>query len=177
MPIFSSPNTNHSPNRKVKYFPTSLKLFHMDLVKPLPPFTICWFYWSLHWWGSMFLLAWCHSSEQDRPTQQLCTNCCPALVFPFGILTDMLTDKQPQLTSKLWTSISKLLGTQLRHTTEYIPPEALWSGRKVPSSHEFYCRYSSIYLMSPDWTQELHMYSQYCIVSGSNFKRIWVVPQ
>ena len=52
-------------------------------------------------------------------------SCAQALVFHwiarFGTPLHMSSDRGPQFTSQLWTSISRLLGTQLHHTTAYHP--------------------------------------------------------
>ena len=51
--------------------------------------------------------------------------CALALIFHwiarFGIPLDMTSDRGSQFMSNLWTTIAKLLGTRLQHTTTYHP--------------------------------------------------------
>ena len=53
------------------------------------------------------------------------TSCAQALmshhIAQFGVPTDITTDTGPQFTSNLWTTLGKLLGAQLHHTTAYHP--------------------------------------------------------
>ena len=53
------------------------------------------------------------------------TSCARALmshhIAQFGVPTDITSDRGPQFTSNLWTTLGKLLGAQLHHTTAYHP--------------------------------------------------------
>ena len=42
-------------------------------------------------------------------------------IAQFGVPTDITSDRGPQFTSSLWTTLGKLLGAQLHHTTAYHP--------------------------------------------------------
>ena len=42
-------------------------------------------------------------------------------IAQFGVPTDITSDRRPQFTSNLWTTLGKLLGAQLHHTTAYHP--------------------------------------------------------
>ena len=53
------------------------------------------------------------------------TSCARALmshhIAQFSVPTDITSDRGPQFTSNLWTTLGKLLGAQLHHTTAYHP--------------------------------------------------------
>ena len=91
---------------------------HIDLVGPLPQSQ-----------GFTYLLTivnrftrWLEAillQETDAET------CARALLFHwiarFRMPLDMTSDRGSQFTSKLWTTVSKLLGIKLHHTTAYYP--------------------------------------------------------
>ena len=82
-------------------------------------------------------------------------SCAHALIFHwiarFGIPLDILSDRGPQFTSQLWTSISRLLGTQLCHTTAYHPQ----SNGLVERFHRHLKSALRARLTGPNWIQEL----------------------
>ena len=53
------------------------------------------------------------------------TSCACALmshhIAQFGVPTDITSDRGLQFTSNLWTTLGKLLGAQVHHTTAYHP--------------------------------------------------------
>ena len=94
----------------------SFQQIHVDAVGPLPIskgksylFTIIDRYTR---WPEAILMA----DATD-------TSCARALVLhhiaQFGVPTDITSDRGPQFTSNLWTTLEKLLGAQLHHTTAY----------------------------------------------------------
>ena len=121
---------------------------HVDLVGPLPPSD-----------GFTHLLTvvdrfsrWPEAVPLNDTTS---TSCARALVFHwiarFGVPLDMSSDRGPQFTSQLWTSMAKLLGTQLHHTTAYHPQ----SNGMVERFHRHLKSALRARLTGPTWTQEL----------------------
>ncbi len=90
------------------------------------------------------------------PLKQTDTETCArALVFHwiarFGVPLDMTSDRGSQFTSKLWTAISKLLGTKLHHTTAYHPQ----SNGLVERFHRHLKTALRARLTTPNWLDEL----------------------
>ena len=83
------------------------------------------------------------------------SSCAQALIFHwiarFGIPLDISSDRGPQFTSQLWTSISRLLGTQLHHTTSYHPQ----SNGLIERFHRHMKSALRACLSGPNWIQEL----------------------
>lgn len=69
----------------------------------------------------------------------------------FGVPIDMSSDRGLQFTSQFWTSMAKLLGIQLHHTTAYHPQ----SNGLVERFHHHLKSALQTRLNSPSWTQEL----------------------
>ena len=121
---------------------------HVDLVGPLPPSN-----------GFTHLLTvidrfsrWPEAIPLSDTTS---ATCAQALIFHwiarFGLPLEISSDRGPQFTSQLWTSISRLLGTQLRHTTAYHPQ----SNGLVERFHRHLKSALRARLTGPTWTQEL----------------------
>ena len=82
-------------------------------------------------------------------------SCARALIYHwiarFSVPADMSSDREPQFTSKLWTSMAELLGTQLHHTTSYHPQ----ANGLVERFHHHLKSALQARLTGPSWTQEL----------------------
>ena len=67
---------------------------------------------------SVYQMAGSTSAKSNRHM-----SCARALIFhwiaSFGILLDITSDRGTQFMSNLWTTIAKLLGNKLYHTTTY----------------------------------------------------------
>ena len=121
---------------------------HVDLVGPLPPSN-----------GFTHLLTvidgfsrWPEAIPLNNTDS---SSCAQALVFHwiarFGVPLDLSSDRGPQFTSQLRTSISRLLGTQLHHTTAYHPQ----SNGLVERFHRHLKSALRARLTGPNWMQEL----------------------
>ena len=81
--------------------------------------------------------------------------CARAVVFHwiarFGMPLDMTSDRGSQFTSKLWTTIAKLLGTKLHHTTAYHPQ----ANGLVERFHRNLKSALRARLTGPNWLDEL----------------------
>ena len=108
----------HAPQEKFHVPEKRFSHIHVDLVGPLPPsngfthlFTII--DRNTRWPEAIPL--------KDTST----TECARALISTwisrFGVPLDMTSDRGPQFTSGLWTSVSQSLGIQLHRTTAYHP--------------------------------------------------------
>ena len=69
----------------------------------------------------------------------------------FGIPVDMSSDRGPQFTSQLWSTVAQLLGTQLHHTTAYHPQ----SNGLVERFHRHLKAALRAHLTGPNWLNEL----------------------
>lgn len=121
---------------------------HVDLVGPLPPSQ-----------GYTHLLTvidrfsrWPEAIPLNDTTS---ASCAQALVYHwiarFGVPCDMSSDRGPQFTSQLWTAISRLLGTQIHHTTAYHPQ----ANGLVERFHRHLKSSLRARLTGPGWIQEL----------------------
>ena len=83
------------------------------------------------------------------------TSCARTLmshhIAQFGVPTDITSDRGPQFTSNLWTSLGKLLGAQLHHTTTYHPQANGIVGR----FHSQLKAALMAHLVGPEWMNEL----------------------
>ena len=81
--------------------------------------------------------------------------CARALVFHwisrFGLPLDITSDRGSQFTSKLWTAITKLLGSKLHHTTAYHPQ----ANGLVERFHRHLKSAIRARLTTPNWLDEL----------------------
>ena len=90
----------------------------IDLVRPLPP---------SNEFTHLLTIISCFSRwpEAIPLCETTSTTCAQALVSNwiacFRVPIDISSDRGPQFTSQLWTSICQLLGTQVHHTTAYHP--------------------------------------------------------
>ena len=91
--------------------------FHVDLVGPLPPSD-----------GRTHLLTvvdcfsrWPEAIFSDTTSAACAQALVSHWITRFGTPLHISSDRAPQFTSQLRTSISRLLGTQLHHTTAYHP--------------------------------------------------------
>ena len=121
---------------------------HIDLVGPLPPSQ-----------GQTHLLTvvdrytrW----PEAIPLKSTDTeSCARALIFHwiarFGIPLDITSDRGPQFTSRLWASITKLLGIAHHHTTAYHPQ----SNGLVERFHRHLKAAMRARLSGPNWVDEL----------------------
>ena len=64
---------------------------------------------------------------------------------------DITSDRGPQFTSQLWSSIAQLLGTRLHHSTAYHPQ----ANRLVERFHRHLKSALRACLTGPNWTREL----------------------
>eukprot|EP00731_Ephydatia_muelleri_P034119 Em0047g38a len=121
---------------------------HVDLVGPLPPSN-----------GFTHLLTivdrFSHWPEAV-PLNDISTfACAQALIYywisRFGIPMDMSTDRGSQFTSQLWSSVAKLLGITLHHTTAYHPQ----ANGLVERFHRHLKTSLHARLTGPQWAQEL----------------------
>ena len=121
---------------------------HIDLVGPLPPSQ-----------GQTHLLTvvdlytrWPEAiSLKSTDTE----SCAKALICHwiarFGIPLDITSDRGPQFTSRLWASITKLLGIAHHHTTAYHPQ----SNGLVECFHRHLKVAMRALLSGPNWVDEL----------------------
>ena len=121
---------------------------HIDLVGPLPPSQ-----------GQTHLLTvvdrytrW----PEAIPLKSTDTeSCARALIFHwiarFGIPLDITSDHGPNFTSRLWASITKLLGIAHHHTTAYHPQ----SNGLVERFHRHLKAAMRARLLGPNWVDEL----------------------
>ena len=81
--------------------------------------------------------------------------CARALIYHwisrFGIPMDMSSDRGSQFTSQLWSSVAKLLGITLHHTTTYHPQ----ANGLVERFHRHLKTSLRARLTGPQWAQEL----------------------
>ena len=103
-----------------------------------------------HCHGLIFLMARSHPA-QEHSHRQLWT----ALVFHwfacFGIPANLTSERGPQFTSQLWSSIAQLLGTQVHLTTTYHP----LSNGLMERFYQHLKPALRAHLTGPNWTQEL----------------------
>ena len=66
----------------------------------------------------------------------------------FGVPMDISSDRGPQFTSQLWSSLAQLLGTQLHRTTAYHPQ----SNGLVERFHRHLKSALRARLTGPNWT-------------------------
>ena len=91
---------------------------HVDLVGPLPP--------SDGFTHLLTIVDRFSRWPEAVPLNDISTVACArALIYHwisrFGIPMDMSSDRGSQFTSQLWSSVAKLLGITLHHTTTYHP--------------------------------------------------------
>ena len=120
----------------------------MDLVGPLPPSD-----------GFTHLLTIVDSFSrwpEAVPLNNISTVACArALIYHwisrFGIPMDMSSDRESQFTSQLWSSVAKLLGITLHHTTAYHPQ----ANGLVERFHRHLKTSLRARLTGPQWAQVL----------------------
>lgn len=117
----------------------------MDLVGPLPP--------SDSFTHLLTVVDRFSRWPEAIPLSDTTTaSCVQALVFHwiarFGIPSHISSDRGPQFTSQLWTSIAQLFGTQLHHTTAYHPQ----SNGLVERFHRHLKSALKARLTGPSWT-------------------------
>ena len=91
---------------------------HVDIVGPLPPSE-----------GAQYIFTATERStrwpEAIPMRDATALSCAEALlngwVSRFGVPDDITSDRGPAFTSQLWTSLGKLMGTTVHHTTAYNP--------------------------------------------------------
>ena len=138
----------HAP---LQHFNEPAKRFshiHIDIVGPLPPSA-----------GLTHLLT-----IMDRTTRwpeaihlrdTKTTECARALISTwlarFGVPLDMTSDRDPQFTSAMWSTISSQFGIQLHRTTAYHPQ----ANGLVERFHRTLKDYLRARLSNPNWVDEL----------------------
>ena len=121
---------------------------HVDLVGPLPPSD-----------GSTHLLTvidrftrWPEAIPLSNTTAATCAQALVThWIARFGVPLDISSDRGPQFTSQLWTSIAQLLGTKLHHTTAYHPQ----SNGLIERFHRHLKSSLRARLVGPNWIREL----------------------
>ena len=121
---------------------------NVDLVGPLPPSN-----------GYTHLLTvvdrftrWPEAIPLSNTSTHTCAQALVAhWIARFGIPMDMTSDRGSQFTSRLWASISQLLGTKLHHTTAYHPQ----SNGLVERFHRHLKSALRTRLSGPNWLDEL----------------------
>lgn len=121
---------------------------HVDLVGPLPPSQGCSYLLTVidrfTRWPEVIPLSDITADE-----------CARALLFHwitrFGVPLDMVSDRGPQFTGQLWTSLSTLLGIQLHHTTAYHPQ----ANGLIERFHRHLKSALRARLNGPNWMREL----------------------
>ena len=129
------------PNRRFDHI-------HVDLVGPLPPSN-----------GFTHLLTvvdrftrWPEAIPLSDTTTPACAQALVTQwIARFGAPMDITSDRGPQFTSHLWTSVAQLLGTTLHHTTAYHPQ----SNGLVERFHRHLKSAIRARLTGPNWTKEL----------------------
>ena len=123
---------------------------HVDLVGPLPPsngFT--------HFLTVVDRFSRWPEAIPLTEAQTAAAVCAQVLVAywiaRFGIPVNMSSDRGPQFTSQLWSSVAQLLGTQLHHTTAYHPQ----SNDLVERFHRHLKAALRAGLTGPNWSNEL----------------------
>ena len=121
---------------------------HVDIVGPLPPSE-----------GCRYLLTiidrstrWPEAVPLREATSAACVN---ALLFHwvsrFGLPSDITSDRGSTFTSQLWTSVARILGASVHHTTSYHPE----SNGMVERLHRTLKAALMARCTSPDWLQQL----------------------
>ena len=121
---------------------------NIDLVGPLPS--------SQGYTHLLTIIDWFSRWPEAIPLKGTDTETCArALVFHwiarFGLPLDITSDRGSQFTSKLWTAITKLLGSKLHHTTGYHPQ----ANGLVERFHRHLKSAIRARLTTPNWLDEL----------------------
>ena len=121
---------------------------HVDLVGPLPP--------SDGFTHLLTIVDRFSRWPEAVPLNDISTVACArALIYHwisrFGIPMDMSSDQGSQFTSQLWSSVAKLLGITLHHTTAYHPQ----ANGLVERFHRHLKTSLRARLTGPQWAQEL----------------------
>ncbi len=125
-----------------------LKKIHVDIVGPLPVSR-----------GYTYLFTiidrYTRWPEAIPMSDDTADSCARALlshhIAQFGVPSDITSDRGPQFTSALWTSLSRLLGAQLHRTTAYHPQ----SNGIVERFHRQLKAALRARLIGPDWANDL----------------------
>ena len=121
---------------------------HVDLVGPLPP---------SHGFTHLLTVVdrfsrWPEAIPLNDTAAAVCAQALVSnWIARFGIPVDMSSDRGPQFTSQLWSSVAQLLGTQLHHTTAYHPQ----SNGLVERFHRHLKAALKARLTGPNWLNEL----------------------
>ena len=139
--IKSPLETFNVPHRRFDYI-------HVDLVGPLPP--------SDGFTHLLTIVDRFSRWPEAVPLNDISTVACArALIYHwisrFGIPMDMSSDRGSQFTSQLWSSVAKLLGITLHHTTAYHPQ----ANGLVERFHRHLKTSLRARLTGPQWAQEL----------------------
>ena len=121
---------------------------HVDLVGPLPPSQ-----------GYTYLFTiidrFSRWPEVVPLTDITSYGCAQALIFHwiarFGVPKDITSDRGTQFTADLWTSVAKLLGTDLHRTTAYHPQ----ANGLIERFHRHLKSALRARLSDPNWIKEL----------------------
>ena len=121
---------------------------YVDLMGPLPPYN-----------GYTHLLTvvdhfsrWPEAIPLNDTAVSVCAQALVShQIARFGIPVDMSSDRGPQFTSQLWSSVAQLLGIQLHHTTAYYPQ----SNSLVKRFHRHLKAALRARLTGPNWSNEL----------------------
>lgn len=121
---------------------------HVDIVGPLPPseghrylFTII--DRSTRWPEAVAM--------KDATTESCVVSLLSQWISRFGLPDDITSDRGSTFTSQLWTSLARLLGTTVHHTTSYNPE----SNGMVERFHRTLKAALMSRCTSPDWFSQL----------------------
>ena len=125
---------------------------HVDLVGPLPP--------SDGFTHLLTIVDRFSCWPEAVPLNDISTVACArALIYHwisrFGIPMDMSSDRGSQFTSQLWSSVAKLLGITLHHTTAY-HPQANGTARQCTVCSLVYCTHTNRYSSALDTWAVFH---------------------
>ena len=121
---------------------------HLDIVGPLPP---------SHGFTHLFTIVDRYTRWPEAiPLSDTSTlSCARALIAHwiarFGLPSHLSSDRGPQFTSDLWSSIAQLFGMQLHHTTAYHPQ----ANGLVERFHRHMKAALRARLTGPNWVDEL----------------------
>ena len=120
---------------------------HVDLVGPLSP--------SRGYTHLLTIVDRFTRWPEAIPLTQTDTRTCALLsnwIARFGMPEHITSDREPQFTSQLWTSLAELYGSKLHHTTAYHPQ----ANGLVKQFHWHLKSALGARLRTSSWADELH---------------------
>ncbi|MBW0505790.1 hypothetical protein O181_045505 [Austropuccinia psidii MF-1] len=95
----------------------------------------------------------CHNNDTATDTALLIWN---RVVSWTGIFTNIISDRDPKLTSALWTNNHQLFGTKLSFSTDYHPQTDGLAERMIQTLEDIVRRVCAYGLESQDWDVLTH---------------------